>query len=63
MPAGVRLVEDVLILKFYGFICMLNTGEKKCVRACGGRNYKYLDNEAEVNKLIPRSIQIVRLVK
>jgi hypothetical protein len=28
-----------------------------------GRNYRYLDNEAGVNKLIPRSFQIVRLVK
>jgi hypothetical protein len=58
-----RLLEDVPILKFYGFLCMFNTGEKKCVRACVGRNYRYLDNEAGVNKLIPRSFQIVRLVK
>jgi len=41
---------------------MLNAGEKKCVRAYGGRNCRYLDNEAWV-KLIPRSFQIVRLVK
>jgi len=42
---------------------MLNTGEKKCVRACGGRKYRYLDNEVGVNKLIPMSFQIVSLVK